>query len=76
MCSKIIKTSKLHHQCRSDVFIINFEHIAHTFSVFLLFILKKCLLEKWRNYLKEKYLQIKVDSSNIILGIPINRSFH
>ena len=45
ICSKFtIKTSDRHHQRRSGVFIVNFEHVSHLFLVFLLLNLRKLLL--------------------------------
>ena len=42
ICSKLtIKTPERRHWRRSDVFIVNFEHISHLFLVFLLFTLNK-----------------------------------
>ena len=42
ICSKLtIKISERHHRCRSEAFIINFEHIFYLFLVFLLLTLNK-----------------------------------
>ena len=42
LCSKLtIKTPKRRHWCRSNVFIINFEHVSHLAPVSLLFTLSR-----------------------------------
>ena len=42
LCSKLtIKTPERRHRRGSIVFIVNFEHVSHLFSVFLLLILIK-----------------------------------
>ena len=42
ICSKLtIKVSERRQWCRSDIFIVNFEHISHLFLVFLLLNLNK-----------------------------------
>ena len=42
LCSKLtIKTSERSHWRRSDVFIVNFEHVSHFFVLFLLLTLNK-----------------------------------
>ena len=51
-----IKTPERGQWCRSDVFIVNFEHITHLFLEFLLLTMdKKCFLgfQKDKNLLKE-----------------------
>ena len=41
ICAKLIIKTKRRQRCRSDVFIVNLEHISHLFLVFLLMTLNK-----------------------------------
>ena len=61
MCSKLtISTPERRHRRRSDVFIVNFEHISHFLAMFLSLTLNsKC-------FLGSQYSNQKIDCNKII----------